>query len=343
MLAKFSHIHREGVKLMSSAIDVVIPVAMKDLPKLAVCVDKILANSLTPIRNIYIVAPQTVVSTMESQQAIQFAHPKQSGVIWVDEATYPFTLRDIKNRLLGKNNLYNNSSWYYQQLLKFYCFKAIPNLQPNTLILDADCFVSQKIEFLTVNGQALLAYGYPFHWLLNTKHYPAENRHSHIDFAERFVPDWTPVNAFSGMQHHMLFQQAIMAKLFAAVETTHQKEFWQAFLDNVEFQKWNAASEYVIYYHFAMKFFPEQIVSRHLHSCDFIHDETENPFVLEVAQNTLQERAFQTIGCHSFLDLRARLKTMDYIPTDLKQKMLSVERVVFKLILDDSMLQIEAI
>lgn len=319
---------------MSSSIDVVIPVATKDLPKLSVCIDRIVANSLTPIHSIYIVTPKEVC-----RRKPVFNHP----VIWVDEATYPFTLDDIKTRLQARNNLHNNGSWYYQQLLKFYIFKALPGLQPNTLILDADCFISQKVPFLTADNKALLAYGYPFTWLLNTKRYPAENQHSHIDFAQRFVPGWTPVNPFSGMQHHMLFQEAILAKLFSIVEEAHQKEFWQAFIDTVEFEKWNAASEYVIYYHFAMKFFRDQILSRHMHSCDFIHDEKENHFILEIAQNAQWQKEFQTIGCHSFLDLRARLKTMDYIPTGLKQQMLSAKRVVFKLVLDDSMLQIEPI
>ena len=319
---------------MSPLIDVVIPVAVKDLLKLSTCVEKILTNSLTPINKIYVVTQKEIC---------QNNRLCDRAVSWIDEASYPFSLGDIKACLQYKNSQYNNSSWYYQQLLKFYSFEVIPNLQPHILILDVDFFVSQKLEFLTDDNKAILSYGYPFQWLLNTKKYPNKNQHSHIDFAERFIPDWTPVNPFSGMHHHILMDREILKKLFFLVEEAHQLEFWQAFMNNVEFEKWNAASEYVIYYHFAMKFYPDKVISRHLKSCDFIHDLQASKFTLKIAQNTLEKGAFETVGCHSFLDLRARLKTMDYIPTDLKQKMLSSEHLAFKLTLNESLLQIMAV
>jgi hypothetical protein len=264
-------------------------------------------------------------------------------IVWIAEETYPFSLDDVDKLLTQKGNPHSNSSWYYQQLLKFYIFEAIPDLQPNTLILDVDFFIGQPLAFLTEQCQGILSYGYPFKWLLNTKNYPQENDHSHIEFASRFVPQWSPVNSFSGMHHHIIVNQTIITKLFSIVEDYHQKDFWQAFLDYVEFEKWNSASEYVIYYHFAMQFFPDKVISRHLNSCDFIHDYQENDFILNFAQDVLKQGTFETVGCHSFLNLRARLKTMDYIPDDLKQTMLASDRIVFKLILDDSVLSIEAI
>ncbi|MEM9542769.1 MAG: DUF6492 family protein [Cyanobacteria bacterium P01_E01_bin.42] len=319
---------------MPSKIDIVIPVAEKDLPKLPLCVDGILANSLTPIHKIYIVARQDICNTN-----ILSDRP----VSWIDEATYPFSLDDIQGRLQHQQSRYNNSSWYYQQLLKFYVFETIPNLQPHILILDSDFFASQKLEFLTDDDRAILSYGYPFKWLLKTKNYPAENQHSHIDFAQRLIPGWHPVNPFSGMHHHILLNRKIVKQLFFKVEESHQKEFWQAFIDNVKFEKWNAASEYVIYYHFAMKFYGDRVISKYIKSCDFIHDREENEFTLSIAKDTIETGEFATVGCHSFLDLRARLKTMDYIPNDLKQKMLLAEHLIFKLILDDGRLQIEAV
>ncbi|MBP0019833.1 MAG: hypothetical protein J7647_20050 [Cyanobacteria bacterium SBLK] len=320
--------------MMLSKIDVVIPVAQKDLLKLPICADRILANSLTPINKIYIVVCQDICKSN-----ILGDRP----VSYIDEITYPFSLDDIKVRLQYQNSQYNNSSWYYQQLLKFYVFEAIPNLQPHVLILDSDFFVSQKLAFLTDRDRAILSYGYPFKWLLDTKNYPTENQHSHIDFAKRLIPGWYPVNPFSGMHHHILLNREIVKQLFFEVEETHQKEFWQAFIDNVKFEKWNAASEYVIYYHFAMKFYRDRVVSRHLKSCDFIHDRAENDFTLEMAKETLETGEFATVGCHSFLDLRTRLKTMDYIPDDLRKPMLSSEHLIFKLILNDSQLQIETV
>ncbi|NET72777.1 MAG: hypothetical protein F6K62_18155 [Sphaerospermopsis sp. SIO1G2] len=319
---------------MSQLIDVVIPLAYKDIPKLSICIASITANSLTPIKNIYILANQDIIKKNLYLN---------ERVIWIDESEYPFTLKDIEMILHERNTLYQNSSWYYQQLLKFYIFQAIPNLLSNTLILDVDFFICQNIKFLTDDGKAILAYGYPFKWLLNTRQYPSQNQHSHIEFAQRLIPNWQPINSFSGMHHHMLFQKEIIENIFSVVEENHHQQFWRAFIDNIEFKKWNAASEYVIYYHFAMKFYPDSVISRHLNGCDFIHDEKENHFILEMAKNYLENGEFQVVGCHSFLDLQARLKTMDYIPTDLKQKMLDSARIVFKLILDDSILKIEIV
>lgn len=311
-----------------------ITLAVKDLDKLTICLKQIFQNSLTPINKIYVVTKQDIC-----QQKLHFEQP----IVWIAEETYPFRLADIEDFFKKKGNQYRNSSWYYQQLLKFYIFEVIPNLLPNTLILDADFFISKPLTFLTEEGQAILSYGYPFKWLLNSKEYPKENEHSHIDFARRFVPQWFPVNSFSGMHHHIILNKQIITKLFSMVEDYHQKDFWQAFLDHVEFKKWNAASEYVIYYHFAMQFFPEKVMSRHLNSCDFIHDYQENDFTLNLAKDVLEQGIYETVGCHSFLNLRARLKTMDYIPDDLKQTMLASDRIVFKLMLDDSVLSIEAI
>ncbi|MEM8639295.1 MAG: DUF6492 family protein [Cyanobacteria bacterium P01_G01_bin.54] len=315
-------------------IDVVIPVATKDLPKLPLCVDGILRNSLTSIHQVYIIShPEICAQDLLSDLPIR----------WINETNYPFSLDDIKAQFQRKNSPHENSSWYYQQLLKFYVFEVIPHSQSHVLILDSDFFLSQKMAFLTDDNRAILAYGYPFTWLLDTQNYPAENQHSHIDFAQQLIPNWQPVNPFSGMHHHILLERAIVKQLFLSVEAVHQKEFWQAFIDMVQCEKWNAASEYVIYYHFAMQFYPERVVSRHLRSCDFIHDRTENKFTLEIAKETLKTGEFATVGCHSFLDLSARLKTMDYIPKDLKQTMFSSEHLVFKLILDEGRLNIETI
>lgn len=324
----------EAATRTQNLIDVVIPIAAKDLPKLPICIRQLSNNSLTPINKIYIVTQQFICQ--------QKRHLEQS-VVWIPEESYSFSLVDIKTWLINKGNKYSNSSWYYQQLLKFYIFDTIPDLLPNTLILDVDFFISQPLAFLTNQGQAILSYGYPFKWLLNTRDYPKENHHSHIEFARRFVPQWFPVNPFSGMHHHILFKKEIITKLFSVVENHHHQYFWQTFLDNIEFYKWNAASEYVIYYHFARQFFPKTVISRHLKSCDFIHDHQENSFTLDVAKNILEQGIFDTVGCHGFLNLRARLKTMDYIPDDLRERMLTSEQIVFKLILDDGVLTIEGL
>jgi hypothetical protein len=319
---------------MTIKIDVVVPLALKDIPKLQICIENLVAHSLTPIRNIYIISNNNIILNN-----LFIDKP----LIWVNEAEFPFTKEDIENIFKSKQCMYQHTSWYYQQLLKFYIFRVIPDLLPNTLILDSDYVFIKDIKFLTDDGKAILASGYPFKWLLNTKEYPYPPIHIHVSFATRFIPKWFPVSSFSGMQHHMLFQKDIVEELFSIIAETHKQEFWKAFVENIEVEKWNAASEYVIYYHFVMGRKANKVITRNLKTCDFIYDSKENELMLEKVKQLRDNSNFQAIGCHAFLDLRKRLETMDYIPSALKQRMLSSGIMAFKLILDDGILQIEEI
>lgn len=314
-------------------IDVVIPVAPKDYAKLPSCIQNILNHSLTPIHKIYIVS--------ESDSAL-IGLPNDISLGHVKDSDFPFTKEDIEIIFAEKNCFYSHSSWYYQQLLKFYIYRVISGLLPHTLILDADYAFIQNIKFLTDDGKLILSSGYPFKWLLNTKKYPESVSHIHADFAKKLLPGWSPANVFSGMQHHMIFQKDIINEIFLLAENKHKKEFWQAFIENVEVTKWNAASEYVICYHYMLNKHSDKVVTRHLKACDIVYDSKAKNNALDKAAELRKQSKFQAVGCHAFLDLKERIKTMDYIPSDLKEKMLLEQALIFKLILDNGVLQIEA-
>lgn len=314
-------------------IDVVIPVAPKDSRKLAACVQNIIDHSLTPIHKIYIVS--------ESDAAL-IGLPDKTSVDHVKDEEFPFTKEAIEKIFTQKNCAYSHGSWYYQQLLKFYTHQVIPRLLPNALILDADYSFIKNVNFLTEDGKIILSSGYPFKWLLNTEKYPESVTHIHADFAKKLLPGWSPANFFSGMQHHMIFHKDVIHEIFSLAETTHKMEFWRAFIENVDVNKWNAASEYVICYHHMLNQHADNVVTRHLQACDIIYDANETNHALDIATELRENSGFQAVGCHAFLDLRERLKTMDYIPVDLKEKMLSESSLIFKLILDNGILQIES-
>lgn len=313
-------------------IDVVIPVAPKDYAKLALCVENILNYSLTPIHKIYIISEDDSSLT---------GLPFEEKLIHVKDSDFPFTKEDIESVFAEKNCFYSHSSWYYQQLLKFYIYRVISGLLPHTLILDADYSFIRDVKFLTDDEKIILSSGYPFKWLLNAKEYPEVN-HVHVDFAKRLLPGWFPANVFSGMQHHMIFQKDIINEIFLLAEKTHKKEFWKAFIDNVEIIKWNAASEYVICYHYMLNRHKDKVVTRHLKACDIIHDSNKEIRAARKAAELCKKSEFNAVGCHAFLDLGERIKTMDYIPHDLKKRMLSEQTLIFKLILDNGVLQIES-
>ena len=312
-------------------IDVVILVAPKDTEKAQSCLAGILQNSLNPIRKIHIVAP------------VQFAleGPLDVPVSWALDAEFPFSAGDIREVLRRKGSQHENASWYYQQLLKLYAFRAIDGLAEDFLILDSDFIITKRVRFLTDEGKGVLAFGYPFKWLLGTSEYPESVEHVHAEFAANLVPGWRPQHPFSGMQHHMLFQRAILEDLFDVVERTWEQEFWQAFIDHVHVDKWNAASEYVIYHHFALSRHPDKVVTHHMNTRDLIFDSDEREAPWRLLDEAGGQGQFSAIGFHGFLKLRERLATMDYIPDALRREMLTAKRPVFKLTLQDGSLAIE--
>ena len=319
------------------SMDVVIPVAVKDIPKLLPCVRQLFQHSRTPIRNVYVVAR----SAPEFVSSLSRDVGKQ--LIGVEEREFPFTKEGVEAILVEKGCPYGSGSWYYQQLLKLYAFRAVPELLPHALILDSDFFLMDDLAFIDEGGRGLLAYGYPFTWLMGQREYPAEVRHVHADFAARLVPGWHPTSPFSGMQHHMLFQRDLLEEMLALVEERHGAELWRAFMDCVMVEKWNAASEYVLYHHHVRGRHPDKIVLRHLDACDVIYDEQDDCFSWARAQELRGRRgASRAVGFHGFRELRRRLETMDYIPPGLRKSMLAEDRMAFMLRLVGGMLDVEA-
>lgn len=314
-------------------IDVVILVAVKDTDKVHGCLAGILRNSLNPIRRVYIVTPE------------KFALDSSLGlhVDWVLDAEFPFSLDDLRVILSAKGSTHENASWYYQQLLKFYAFRVLDGLSEDFLILDSDFIITKQVQFLTEDGKGVLAYGYPFKWLLGTMEYPKHVEHVHADFAANLIPEWCPQHSFSGMQHHMLFHRTILEDLFALVEKAGKEEFWRAFINRVDVRKWNAASEYVIYHHFALWRHPDKVVTHHLNAQDLVFDSDEKEVYRELVETLGQQDQFSALGFHGFLKLRERLATMDYIPDSLKREMLEANRPVFKLTLQNGSLSVEGV
>ncbi|CAG8846503.1 26008_t:CDS:1, partial [Racocetra persica] len=106
--------------------------------------------------------------------------------------------------------------------------------------------------------------------------------------------------------------------------------FWKAFMDEVDIKKWNAASEYVIYFHFAIKNYPNDLELRHLNTYDLIYDSEEgNNDILQILVQFAQYTEYKGVGFHSFLNLNERLKSMDYVTESLQKKMLNEKPLCF--------------
>lgn len=220
--------------LTKDPIDVVIPCIARDLVTLELCIEGI-RNHCAQIRRIVVVSSEPLTDQAE----------------WFDEKNYPFTKKDIALNLFAGNEeealqYFNEKSsklgWYYQQLLKLYALFVIPGISPNVLVVDADTIFLNRVEFLNATGAGLYNPGREYH-LPYFKH--AERLTG--GRVKRVFP------RYSGISHHMLFQQSIMEDLFCQVESLHQKEFWKAFCQCVDKSdvRGDGASEYEIYFNFA--------------------------------------------------------------------------------------------
>lgn len=314
-------------------MDVVIPVAPKDIEKAQYCLAGIAHNSLNPTRKIYLVAPEPFAVAVPAGVSMQ----------WVFDREFPFSLEDIRGVMRRKGGVHENASWYYQQLLKLYAFRVIEDLSDDLLVLDSDFILTSRVRFLDQDRRSLLAYGYPFKWLLGTSDYPQQVDHVHARFATELVPGWRTMHAFSGMQHHMLFHRPILEDLFSAVEERWGRPFWEAFMHRVDVEKWNAASEYVLYHHFACQRHSDKVALRHFDAQDLIFDSEEREIPWSLLDGAGAQSRFGAIGLHGFLGLRERLSSMDYIPLSLKQEMLRARRLMFRMTLQAGRLQIEGI
>lgn len=330
-------------RIGEESIDVLIPVANKDMVLMNHAVENLVRNSTTRIRNIFIVwqGPQSADDPITPE--IPDEIKKRCNVVFVDEKCYPFSLSQVRNELekLGSESAHGN--WYFQQLLKLYAFRVLPDPLPRILIHDADVAFRRPTSFIDQSGRSILAYGYPFRWILKSGTFDSygpidQIQHSHIDHARRLVPNWELQNVFSGMQHHQLVDDNILESMLLLTEWKHGIPFWKAFIEQVDCQKWNGASEYVLYFHFATSHFPDQVKLRHVCGVDVIHD-SERPFWNQ-CKDLLIDSQESISGCHGFTSLRERLETMDYIPSGLRKRLLAADELAFRLELRNGILDI---
>ncbi|WP_157229037.1 DUF6492 family protein [Nocardia brevicatena] len=293
------------------AIDVMIPVAAKDLPGLDACIAGLRAHCRNPIRSVNVVGSARLLAQVRTEHAVQ----------WIDEEAVSPTPASIAVTLRTAGGNHHNSSWYFQQLIKLNCFHILPRTGRHILVLDADYAFVDDVVFVENDGRSCLALGYPLQWRLDTRRHAIPDRHSAITAATRLLAEWRPVDPYSGMQHHMVFDRQILTDLMRRVEDQHQRPFWEAFLATIEHTKWTGASEYVLYRHFAAKFFADQIRSRHLDAIDIIQPAENALWTLTDAVAGPRRVGAKAIGCHSFLNYHNRIATMDYIPDQLRSRL----------------------
>jgi hypothetical protein len=254
-------------------IDVVIPTIEKDLPTLNLCIAGIKANC-PHVRRVIVISSRQLTEEAE----------------WFDEKLFPFDKQAVAFHLLKENteeaarfldHPHSRVGWYYQQLLKLYAAYVIPDISSNILALDSDTIFLNTVHFIDEEGCGLFNPGTEYH-------------SPYFEHADCLLPGFKKLfPEYSGISHHMLFQQPILEDFFKLVEEIHQKPLWQAFCQCVNQQDLygSGASEYELYFNFAFSR-TQQVKIRPLKWDNVCRFDTLDEY---------QQKGYDYVSCHEYL------------------------------------------
>jgi len=223
--------------------DVVIPVGPKDSESLAITAAAVRENVIGH-RNLYTVS--------KSRDKV--------GNAWLDERNYRIDVDGISALGIPRAR----AGWYLQQLLKLDFRTVEPRVTNNYLVLDADTTFKRPTEFIDVEGRYLLTVATEFHA-------------PYFEHMRQLIPWLNRVTRHSGVSHHMFFSEVILSKLIQLVQRYTDEDWATAFLKCVDPRYYGAgASEYELYFNFAVSLFPDRVRLRELHWNDQYNDVRKN-------------------------------------------------------------------
>jgi len=212
------------------SFDIVIPTTKKDLETLEECITAC-KKYIKNYRNIIVISDKQYTK----------------NALWFNEDNFQFSKEDII-KIIGEHWRFG---WYYQQLLKLYALFTIPYITNTILILDSDTIFLKNIDF--------------FHDSKPCYNYGTANHKPYFRHMKKLHPDLSRQDEKkSGICHHMIFQISILRNLFYKIETTHKKDFWQIFMENVDLSEKSGGSEYEIYFNYILKYNSDNIKIRRL-------------------------------------------------------------------------------
>ena len=135
-----------------------IPAHSKDTAVLRECV-KSVRKYFSNVRKIYVVSSGRLLTDEEE---------RESGVVYFDEALYPFNVSGILSLMptacscgTARQKQGSQGGWLLQQLLKLYAPVVLPGALPDVVVVDADTIWFEPVSFFgIVNGTELGLYAY---------------------------------------------------------------------------------------------------------------------------------------------------------------------------------------
>jgi hypothetical protein len=222
---------RPGAALSSDVpVDVLIPVAEKDLPLLPHVLRALRAHLRHPLAQILIVAPESsAVRAVCRAEGAQFM--PETGVL-------PLSRADLEYTVNGQDR----SGWLWQQLIKLYADQICT--QPHVLVADADTLLLQPHCFVR-RSRTLLLFADEFH----VPYYRTYRR----------LLGQRPISPVSFVSHYMLLHGPKLVALRAAIEARHQAAWYHAILAQIDRSIATSFSEFETYGNFVLAHYPESV------------------------------------------------------------------------------------
>lgn len=233
------------------SFDIVIVTCPKDFKVLPYCLRSI-QNYVAGFSKMYIVT--RLADMDDTQRALCQSH----GVHLIDESKFEC----IDKAGIAHMNCVreDRTGWYYQQLLKLYAFKYIPELSEYYLVIDSDVVFFKPFAAFDDEGQPNYAYG-------------DENNQHYFTHMARLLPELRRAKDMSGICHHMMFHVPKLLNLFSRIEHHHNgKPFWRVFLECVDRNVLSGASEYEIYFNFMCLYYADEMEIRSLRWRNWVND-----------------------------------------------------------------------
>ena len=176
-------------------IDFVIPCHPKDFPSLKMSIDGI-KNNISCCNKIFVISNED---------------PNIDGVIHISESRYlPYVDKEKISKKFELNNpsLLYRTKWIYQQFLKLYSAKVIPELTDSYVIVDSDTIFLRDISFD-----------------INKFYYcKAEEYHKPYLNPIKILFDIEDTIGFSTICHHMIFNKEKLNEMISLVEKKYDSE-----------------------------------------------------------------------------------------------------------------------
>jgi hypothetical protein len=247
-------------------IDFVIPCHPKDFPSLKMSIDGI-KNNISCYNKIF------VISNEDSNI---------DGVIHISESRYlPYVDKEKISKKFELNNssLLYRTKWIYQQFLKLYSAKVIPELTDSYVIVDSDTIFLRDISFD-----------------INKFYYcKAEEYHKPYLNPIKILFDIEDTIGFSTICHHMIFNKEKLNEMISLVEKKYDsKSFFDCVLSILDYNEASCMSEWDLYANYMITNYPDLCVHRQLKwdSISFVP-----------VKSHLEEfrEEFDFVSCHAYI------------------------------------------